>query len=123
MNRSVHRLRSHLEDRVGDALRSIVYYDEEIQRVVYIRDDAQEQITSRQAEALIDYLREREDVQEARKRLGFDDELQCTVHCWSNRTGLHFPHAPRSGTLVTVDTAVASELHSFVEECTAILEE
>ena len=123
MDRSAHhQLRSHLEDRVGDALRSIVSYDAETQHVVYLRDDAQERISSEQAEGLIDYLREREGVQEARERLGLDTGLQCTVHCWPNRTGLHFPHEHQSGTLITLDTAVANDLHTFVAECIEILE-
>ena len=123
MDRSTHQqLCSHLEDRLGDGLRSIVYYDAETQHVIYLRDDAQEKISSEQAEGLIEYLREREDVQAARERLGLDADLQCTVHCWPDRTGLHFPHAPQSGTLITVDTSVASDLHSFVGECTEILE-
>ena len=123
MDRSAHQqLCSHLEDRLGDGLRSIVYYDAKTQHVIYLRDDAQEKISSEQAEGLIEYLREREDVQEARERLGLDADLQCAVHCWPDRTGLHFPHTPQSGTLITVDTAVASDLHTFVEECTWILE-
>lgn len=116
-----HQLRSHLEDQVGDALRSIVSYDAETQHVVYLRDDAQENISGDQAEGLIDYLREREGIQEARERLGLDTGLQCTVHCWPNRIGLHFPQSSQAGTLVTVDTAVARDLHGFVTGCTEIL--
>ncbi|WP_158056447.1 hypothetical protein [Halorussus halophilus] len=123
MDRSAHhRLRSHLQERVGSALRSIVFYDAETKRVIYLRDDAQENISSVQAEGLIEYLREREDIQQARERLGLDTGLQCTVHCWQDRTGLHFPHSPQSGTLVTVSTTVTNELNAFVAECTEILE-
>lgn len=122
MSQSIHQLHSHLEERVGDALRSIVSYDAETQYVVYLRDDAQQKISSEQAEGQIDYFREREGINEARERLGLDTGLQCTVHCWPDRTGLHLPHTPHSGTLVTVDTAVASDLHAFVAECTEILD-
>lgn len=122
MDQNAHQVRSHLEDEVGDALRSIVYYDAETQNIVYLRNDAQEKISGAQAEGLIEYLREREGVQEARERLGLDAGLQCTVYCWPDRTGLHFPHDHQSGTLVTVDTAVTRDLNAFVAECTEILE-
>lgn len=116
------QLRAHLSDRVGDALRSIVYYDADTQHVIYLRDDAQQSITSEQAEGQIDYLRKHEGIEEARERLGLDTGLQCTVHCWPDRTGLHFPHGPQSATLVTVDTAVTSDLNAFVDECNEILD-
>ena len=47
MDRSApHQLCAHLEDRLGDGLRSIVHYDAETQHVIYLRDDAQDKISS-----------------------------------------------------------------------------
>lgn len=80
-------------------------------------------ITDEQARGLIDFLRGREDVEQARERLGLGGGLKCTVRCWEDRIGLHFPHGPQAGTLVTFGIEVASDLHSFVSECSAILEE
>lgn len=114
-------LLEHLHDRTDSALRTVTYYDADTTDVVYARDDVRAKLSGEQASALVDYLREREGVQAAKDRLGFDDTLVCSVHCWDDHIGLHFSHGPDSGTLVTLDTDVARNLHSFVIECQNVL--
>lgn len=122
MRRSTHHeFHVRLREQLGDALRSIVYYDSEEQYIVYLREEVTENITAVQASELIEYLREREDIAQVRSRLGLDADLKCTVHCWGDRIGLRFPHGPKSGTLVTMNPSAARNLYSFVSDCEAAL--
>lgn len=116
------RLRDHLRSQVGDALRSIVYYDADSQQVVYLRDDVSAAISDAQARGLVDFLREREDIAAARRRMGLDGDLRCNVHCWEDRIGIHFVHGPDSGTLVALEPSVSRELHAFAGRCEELLD-
>jgi hypothetical protein len=116
-------LLEYLRGRAEGALRIVTYYDADTTDVVYARDDVRAKLSGEQASALVDYLRQRDDIQTAKDRLGFDDTLVCSVHCWDDHIGLHFAHGPRSGTLVTLDTEVARNLHAFVTECRNALDD
>lgn len=113
---------AHLRDQIGDALRSVSYYDADTEQVVYVRDDVSSELSGDQAERIVRFLRNRTDIQQAYDELGREAALRCNVHCWEDRIGLHFPHGPESGTLVAVDPIVARELHVFVGQCRDILD-
>lgn len=123
MRPATDALHDHLQERLGDALRTIVYYDTEKENAIYVREDVRQDVSPEQAGAIIDHLREREDLREVRTEIGLDTSLHCIVRCWEDRIGLHFPHSPESGTLVEIESNVARDLHSFVTECESILEE
>lgn len=121
MTRDRHRrLCEFVEDRVGDSLRGMVFYDESDWEAVYIRPD----LATQELRAGLDDICDR--ARDARSLIREADypplgATAATVEVHENGVVLHFPEEPGSGTLVSIDRSVARDLSEFVVECTEVL--
>lgn len=123
MSREAAReLVAFLRERVGDHLRSVLFYDADDGELVYVRDDVREQYSDDQ---MADVVR---DVRlEAIEKLHQEDlyvhgGLDCTVRCFEDAVEMHFVHDETRGTAVALDGEVFAAHNTFVGACRDIVE-
>jgi hypothetical protein len=115
------RLSDFIEDRVGDSLRGVVWYDAADWEAVYVRPD----LATRELYDRLDEICDR--ARSTRSLFREADypplgETTATTDVHENGVVLHFPEGPESGTLVSLDRAVARDLSEFLLECTEVLQ-
>lgn len=106
-----------LRDRAGEYLRAVVRYDRDSPELLYCRRDVGQVFSDGDVEGMVEALR-RNSV-DSRRLDGLDDRgnLRCTVKVFDDAVELHFPHGPEAGTVVALEPAAATRLHTFVDDC------
>lgn len=106
-----------LRDRAGAYLRAVVRYDRDSRELLYCRRDVRRAFSDDDLDRVVEAVRHesadslRPDGEDAR------GDLRCTVRVFDDTVELHFPHAPDSGTVVALEPAAATRLHTFVDDC------
>lgn len=113
-------LTNYLLDRTGDALRGVVYYDDDSDVVYYLREDVQESDVQTCIEEVLDNV--------VTGAGGPDDaiaeefgSLTASVHLHEKGVLVHLPKAEEddgeSGVLLAFESTVARQLDDFQGEC------
>lgn len=114
---NVERFTDHLQDRLGDDLRSVGWYAEDEYEVVYARDDVIEEYT---AEEIEDVFRDL-GVESLEKDLLEDmyghGRLNCTVRCFEEAIEMHFVADQGEGIAVALEPAAFIAHETFIGEC------
>ncbi|WP_266076459.1 DUF7522 family protein [Haladaptatus caseinilyticus] len=112
---------SFLQDRVGDHLRSVLYYDDDTHELLYIRDDVADAYDER---ARVDVLRDMrlEAIEKAHQEdLYIHGSLDCTIRCFDDAVEMHFIHGEARGTAVALDSEVFAVHNTFVGRCLEVM--
>lgn len=124
MQESDRRLLELVRGRAGDAFRGALRYDTDEFTVLYVRGD----IGTDELRAAVPTVVERARADEPVVPVDVYDalgETQATVELHENAALVHFRQEATDGRglIVSLDREVAQGLGSFVEKCTAVLNE
>lgn len=113
-----YRLANFLRERVGDGLRSVIYYERDEYEVVFVRDDVadyDEDIDGIVADLWADSYE-----QAIREDLRGQGPLYCTVWVFDEAIEMHFVADERQGVAVALDTETFLAQSTFVGRCLEI---
>jgi hypothetical protein len=116
MRDAARRAAEFLESRVGDDLRSVIYYEPEDFEVVYIRSDVAALYDEEDLSRVMNDARIAS-VSAPYERSIFPEsngELQCTVRCFENVTEFNFVRSDGTGLTVSLEAGVLGEASSLV---------
>lgn len=110
-----------LRDKVGDHLRSVLYYDDDTRDLLYIRDDVADAYDERgRADVLRDMRLEA--IEKAHQEdLYIHGSLDCTIRCFDDAVEMHFIHGEACGTAVALDSEVFAVHNTFVGRCLDVM--
>ncbi|WP_135826127.1 DUF7522 family protein [Halorussus ruber] len=120
---SSEALAEFLKARVGDHLRSVIFYDDEGGEVVYVRDDVADQYTDEDVAEVVRDVRLEAVDKPHQESLYTHGSLECTLRSFGDAVELHFPHDETCGTAVALDSEVFPMHNTFVERCLDAMEE
>src|SRR6056297_1653070 len=100
---SSEALTEFLRERVGDHLRSVIYYDDDGGEVLYVRDDVADQYTDDDIDQVVRDVRLEAVEKPHQESLYEHGPLNCTVRSFDDAVEMHFPHDETSGTAVALD--------------------
>lgn len=118
-----NRLERFFDNRVGDALRSIIAYEEDSNQLVFVRDDVAKQYSD---EELIQSI---EDTRfDSLTKPMYEDsfseehgELTCLVQVFENAVEMNFVLDDGAGVAVGMDAAALQETNGLVADAWEIL--
>ncbi|WP_137286945.1 hypothetical protein [Halorussus salinisoli] len=110
-------LTEFLQDRVGDHLRSVIFYDDDGGEVRYVRDDVADQYTDDDIEQVVRDVRLEAVEKPHQENLYEHGPLDCTVRSFDDAVEMHFPHDETSGTAVALDGEVFAIHDTFIGQC------
>ncbi|WP_158057073.1 DUF7522 family protein [Halorussus halophilus] len=116
-------LADFLKQRVGDHLRSVLYYDSDGGNVLYLRDDVAEQYDDSEREKVLQDVRLEAFEKPHQEDLYEHGPLNCTVRCFEDAVEMHFAHDETSGTAVALDGEVFAIHNTFIGKCLEAMEE
>ncbi|MFC4450010.1 DUF7522 family protein [Halorussus aquaticus] len=118
---SAEALTEFLQDRVGDHLRSVIYYDESGGDVLYVRDDVVDEYTDDDIEQVVRDVRLEAVEKPHQESLYEHGPLNATIRCFGEAVEMHFPHDETSGTAVALDGEVFAMHNTFIGQCMAAM--
>ena len=110
-------LTEFLKERVGDHLRSVIFYDDAGGQVLYVRDDVADEYTDADIEEVVQDVRLESVDKPHQESLYSHGPLNCTLRSFDDAVELHFPHNETSGTAVALDGEVFPMHKTFVDQC------
>jgi len=114
---SAEALTEFLRERVGDHLRSVIYYDDDGGEVLYVREDVADQYTTDDIENVVRDVRLEAVEKPHQEDLYSHGPLNCTVRSFEDAVEMHFPHDETSGTAVALDGEVFAIHNTFIGQC------
>lgn len=105
-----------MEERAGDHLRSVVYYGPDEYERVLNRSDVLPVYTSPELEEIVDDVRLEGLTRRRQEDLHGFGGLTCTVRCFDRGVVMHLPHDDQHGTVIIMDYAAATHLHTFIAD-------
>ena len=119
---SSEALTEFLRNRVGDHLRSVIYYDDDGGEVLYVRDDVADQYTDDDIDQVVRDVRLEAVEKPHQESLYEHGPLNCTVRSFEDAVEMHFPHDETSGTAVALDGEVFAIHNTFIGQCLDAME-
>lgn len=104
-----------LEDCAGDMHRGTARYDGESTDVLFLRDDLKERRIRTEIDRILNRVRSESSPKEERS-FPFGD-LHATVRSFEEATILHFPTGYDRGIVVSLESAAAQDLNTFIGQC------
>ncbi|MFC7080377.1 DUF7522 family protein [Halorussus caseinilyticus] len=114
---SSEALTEFLRNRVGDHLRSVIYYDDDGGEVLYVREDVADQYTDDDIDQVVRDVRLEAVEKPHQESLYEHGPLNCTVRSFDDAVEMHFPHDETSGTAVALDGEVFAIHGTFIGQC------
>lgn len=122
---AVGRLESFFHERAGDALRSIIAYDQGDHELVFLRDNVAAKYTDDELCGAIDgsrleslYSPIYEDVYSADH-----GELQCLIQCFDDVIEINFVLGDGVGAAVALDATAMADAHGLLADARSIIVE
>lgn len=117
------RLQTFFENRTDRALRSIVTYEPDDFRIIYLRDDVADQYTENELEHAIDDSRMESMTAPiyANTFSAGHGALTCMVKCFETVIEMNFVLEDGVGAAVALDEEALAEAHGFVSEAREII--
>ncbi|UPV73825.1 hypothetical protein M0R89_14925 [Halorussus limi] len=119
---SSEALTEFLRARVGDHLRSVIYYDDDGGEVLYVRDDVADEYTDGDIREVVRDVRLEAVEKPHQEDLYAHGPLNCTVRSFEDAVEMHFPHDETSGTAVALDGEVFAMHNTFIGQCLDAME-
>lgn len=119
---SSEALADFLKQRVGDHLRSVLYYDDDGGEFLYVRDDVGDQYDDTELEDVLQDVRLEAVEKPHQEDLYAHGPLNCTVRSFEDGVEMHFPHDETSGTAVALDGEVFAIHNTFIGKCLEAME-
>ncbi|MFC4551616.1 MULTISPECIES: DUF7522 family protein [Halorussus] len=116
-------LTDFLRNRVGDHLRSVLYYDESGGELLYIRDDVADRYSKTEVADVERDVRLEAVDKPHQEDLYDHGALNATVRCFDDAVEMHFPHDETSGTAVALDGEVFAIHNTFVGKCMELMDD
>ena len=116
-------LTDFLQQRVGDHLRSVLYYDSDGGEFLYLRDDVADEYDDAERENVLRDVRLEAVEKPHQEDLYAHGPLNCTVRCFENAVEMHFPLDETSGTAVALDGEVFAIHNTFIGKCLEVMRE
>ena len=104
-------------DRAGEAVRSVVRYDEESSDVLFLRDDVAEGYSPLALETVMAALRREGEQSGRQEHLYAHGHLNCIVRCFDGGLEMHFPYGDDEGVALALEPRAAEGLYGFVDDC------
>ncbi|WP_135851146.1 DUF7522 family protein [Halorussus salinus] len=120
---SAEALTTFLRDRVGDHLRSVIYYDDDGGDVLYVRDDVADEYTERDIKEVVRDVRLEAVEKPHQEDLYAHGPLNYTVRSFEDAVEMHFLHDETSGTAVALDREVFASHDTFIGECLDVIDQ
>lgn len=117
----VDRLVAFLQERVGENLRSVVYYDGEGYDVAYLQDDVREQYSDDEMDDVVEDLGFEALAKPMQEELYVHGSLNCTVRCFEDAIEMNFPFDEREGVAVSLAGEAFVTHQTFVGKCMEIV--
>ena len=117
MSEASEALTEFLEERVGDHLRSVIFYDDHGGEVLYVRDDVADEYTDEDIGEVVRDVRLEAVEKPHQESLYAHGPLNCTLRSFDDAVELHFPHDETSGTAVALDGEAFPMHNTFVSRC------
>jgi len=119
----VSRLEAFFQERTDGALRSIVRYDRDRIRLVYVRDDVSNQYSAAELETAVDESRmESLHVPVYERAFSKDHgDLQCMVNCFENVVEMNFTVEDGVGAAVALEAEALDDAHGLISEARDIV--
>lgn len=106
----------YLQDRAGEYHRGTIQYDRHDFDILHTRDDVRETYLRSRVDRILKRIRPESSTEEERS-FSFG-ELNATVRLFDEVIIIHFPQAKDRGIIVSLEPETASNLSTFIEECT-----
>lgn len=119
---SAEALTTFLRDRVGDNLRSVIYYDDDGGDVLYVRDDVADEYTETDVEEVVRDVRLEAVEKPHQEDLYAHGPLNYTVRWFEDAVEMHFLHDETSGTAVALDREVFAIHDTFIGQCLDVMD-
>lgn len=116
-------LTEFLKERVGNHLRSVIFYDNNGGEVLYVRDDVADEYSENDIEEVVRDVRLEAVEKPHQESLYSHGPLNCTLRSFDDAVELHFPHDETSGTAVALDGEVFPMHNTFVSRCLDAMDE
>jgi hypothetical protein len=113
----VDQLVTFLRDRVGENLRSVVYYDGEEYDVAYLQEDVREQYSADEMEEVVEDLGFEALTKPMQEELYVHGSLNCTVKCFEDAIEMNFPFSEREGVAVSLSGEAFVTQQTFIGKC------
>lgn len=110
-----------VEERVGDALRSVAAYREKEYELQYLRDDIAESYSEAEINEVFQELVLAGLGRAYLEKIFHAGRVECTAFCFEEATMFHFVTDGYSGRFVSVDRDVEVDLDAFVASCKAAI--
>lgn len=114
-------IHERFDNRYGDELRSVGYYDDGESDFVFVRDDVESAYDCAEVGQIIRDVRLEAIDSENQESMYAHGELLCTVRCFDEATELHTSVDETTGFMIAVDAGSIVDLRETVEICRSIL--
>ena len=116
-------LLERLEERFGDELRSVGYYDPAGNDFVYVRHDVKAFYESSDFDRVFRTIRLEALDRDHQESLYTHGRLESTVRCFDTATEIHFAVTDRQGIVAAVDAGAIGDLRDTIEACLDVLDD
>lgn len=106
-----------LRSRTGEALRGAAHYDDDTYDILYIREDVREQYTSAEITQIFATLRQEKQTAQYQERALHLGGHRCSVDVYRDGILMNFIQNDFSGTVISLDASVGSDLLNFIDSC------
>lgn len=110
-------LTAHLQDSLGNRLRSVIWYDKGDHDVLYARSDVAAAYTEAEIEDVVDELSMESFARPIKEDLYPHGDLRCTVECYEDGVEMHFCIADGEGVAVGIEPVAFVEEGTFIGNC------
>ena len=116
-------LLERLEERFGDELRSVGYYDPAGNDFVYVREDVTASYEAADFDRVFRTIRLEALDRDHQESLYAHDRLESTVRCFDAATEIHFAVTDRQGIVAAVAAGAIDDLRGTIDSCLDVLDE
>lgn len=114
---AANRLFEQFEERFGDELRIISYYDSDEDEIVYIREDIEGQYEEGDRQRVFREARLQAIDNEHQKSMYIHGSLQCTLRFFEDAKELHIIISETEGIIAAVNAGAVEDLQETIDTC------
>ncbi|WP_436343111.1 hypothetical protein [Natronorubrum sp. FCH18a] len=109
-----NRLYEQFEERFGDALRSVCYYDGDGNNIEHIREEIETEYKNGDLDRVFREARLEAIGNQHQESMYIHGSLQCTLRCFEDATELHIILSETEGLMAAVDAGAIDDLRGTI---------